>query len=1414
MAGADGLRNLELEPLEVPDRFVKKGSKFIKWPKSDGDDSIVATPVTLRLDPKGYILYWQEPNRDTECLEVSSIRDTRVERYAKIPKSEKWEKALQIADPQIREIAGNPSIPLESKCLTIVYGMKFPEPCFLNFIAVEENANEVVRAWADFLLNLAHHPLTWHISVEKSIEKMHAKLKYETNQFGQIPVRKCIRMFGGNPKRAESALHNVGLTTKGRKDETIDPDEFPLIAFKKVLQLTCQRPELDKVFTQLGAKRMALSLEQMKRFVNTDQRDPRLNEILYPFMTDEQVEALIIKYEPNHHLSKRSQLSLEGLDAYLQSDENLCVSSSKYGLYQDMNQPISHYFINSSHNTYLTGNQYKSRSTAEIYRQCLMAGCRCVELDCWEKNTGTNDEPVITHGFTLCSDVSFKEVIEAINESAFKTSQYPVILSFENHVDNPQQQEKMAQYCRDIFGEKLLIDPLESHPLTPGTSLPSPKDLLGKIIIKNKKQRTSHEPPKRTQEEKGRYNIYKRGSIPSESGAFSPSSASSGSPVTSPGFFPSKPIPRNTSSGSVGKSAGSAGRKRSEPVVGTPHTTPPLTMSPSLPIGITPQNGTCSPNGTIGTQNGGNRIKKKGKLIPTESVEEETPQELKTECETPPSTPGHRTPRKSSAPTPTSSSAPSLTDKLPKESTLSEEGDEKKDTKSETGSETKEDSTSEENAEQKEKGDEEVDEDEEDEDEGQISYKEFDENAKETGTAARESVAYEAMSALVNYVEPIRFKSFDISDKRNRSYEISSFTENAALRLITYFPIEIVNYNMRQLSRIYPKGARVDSSNYNPQLFWNAGCQLVALNYQTLDPNMQFNLGLFEFNNNCGYLLKPEHMRRKDRPFDPFTHNIIDGVVAGTLTIKIISGQFVSSSKVSTFVEVDMLGLVADTVKKRYKTSTVNNNGTNPHYDSDPFVFKKIVLPALATLRIGVMDTNGNCIGQRFLPVECLRPGYRYITLRNEGNQPLTMPSLFVHIEVKEYIPENLIKFASILANPIEHVKKQEKEEQEIRGRQNALKRLLDVDEITQLDLPNDVGNGNVENSKPLIIQGMPDELLPSKPSDSVRVYVGVTPNDSLPNNEKAQTLPRQAKDKPNKGFDQLQSFKPDGLQEMKKLKNFVDLQKKFDKKITKVLKKLRDEYDVVHGIYFNKSRRPSIFKSISSMTRNMNLPFEINTVLPPEAKKEHLLMLIREHLKQEKTARQKFNDMFIKEFDVLVKDRQVVELKKLDELSKSEKSEVTDRKNSEKDEKLRKLPSDLPKQELSRRKKDIDDTLVRECVLEITLLQSGQEKRLEKVKTEQQEILMQVDEEERNRNEHIIRNYNQQLKSVNEIYDIRQVEFYRGRGNNSLTINSVTYGEATNDDKEPRRRSDSRKNQLPVPGFNNERRSSCPSLH
>ena len=42
-----------------------------------------------------------------------------------------------------------------------------------------------------------------------------------------------------------------------------------------------------------------------------------------------------------------------------------------------------------------------------------------------------------------------------------------------------------------------------------------------------------------------------------------------------------------------------------------------------------------------------------------------------------------------------------------------------------------------------------------------------------------------------------------------------------------------VSYSNRQISRVYPKGQRMDSSNYDPVPMWNAGSQLVSLNYQT-----------------------------------------------------------------------------------------------------------------------------------------------------------------------------------------------------------------------------------------------------------------------------------------------------------------------------------------------------------------------------------------------------------------------------------------------------------------------------------------------------------------------------------------------------------------------------------------------------
>ena len=50
---------------------------------------------------------------------------------------------------------------------------------------------------------------------------------------------------------------------------------------------------------------------------------------------------------------------------------------------------------------------------------------------------------------------------------------------------------------------------------------------------------------------------------------------------------------------------------------------------------------------------------------------------------------------------------------------------------------------------------------------------------------------------------------------------------------------------------------------------------------------MQLNLGRFEYNGRCGYLLKPEFMRRPDRQFDPFTESTVDGVIAATVQLKV-----------------------------------------------------------------------------------------------------------------------------------------------------------------------------------------------------------------------------------------------------------------------------------------------------------------------------------------------------------------------------------------------------------------------------------------------------------------------------------------------------------------------------------------------
>nr|XP_035111127.2 1-phosphatidylinositol 4,5-bisphosphate phosphodiesterase zeta-1 isoform X3 [Callithrix jacchus] len=200
---------------------------------------------------------------------------------------------------------------------------------------------------------------------------------------------------------------------------------------------------------------------------------------------------IIQKYEPIEEVRKARQMSFEGFTRYMDSSECLLFKNECRKVYQDMTHPLNDYFISSSHNTYLVSGQLVGPSDLWGYVSALVKGCRCLEIDCWD---GAQHEPVVYHGYTLTSKLLFKTVIQAIHKYAFMTSDYPVVLSLENHC-SPAQQEVMADILQTTFGESLLSDMLDDFPDT----LPSPEALKFKVLVKNKKIGTLKE----TRERKG-----------------------------------------------------------------------------------------------------------------------------------------------------------------------------------------------------------------------------------------------------------------------------------------------------------------------------------------------------------------------------------------------------------------------------------------------------------------------------------------------------------------------------------------------------------------------------------------------------------------------------------------------------------------------------------------------------------------------------------------------------------------------------------------------------------------------------------------------------------------------------------------------------------------------------------------------
>ncbi|GAU97924.1 hypothetical protein RvY_09143-1 [Ramazzottius varieornatus] len=190
--------------------------------------------------------------------------------------------------------------------------------------------------------------------------------------------------------------------------------------------------------------------------------------------------TVIEEFEPGEPARTNNHLHIEGLTRFLISDTCDIFDMEQRTVCQDMNQPLSHYFIASSHNTYLVEDQLKGPSSVEGYVQALANGARFVEIDLWD---GDNNDPVVYHGHTLTSKLPFRRVMEAVKAYAFERSPYPLILSIEMHC-SMQQQAVVVELLHECLGPFLWQAPSDGEP---GQDLPSPETLRNKILILGRK---------------------------------------------------------------------------------------------------------------------------------------------------------------------------------------------------------------------------------------------------------------------------------------------------------------------------------------------------------------------------------------------------------------------------------------------------------------------------------------------------------------------------------------------------------------------------------------------------------------------------------------------------------------------------------------------------------------------------------------------------------------------------------------------------------------------------------------------------------------------------------------------------------------------------------------------------------------
>nr|XP_012629823.1 1-phosphatidylinositol 4,5-bisphosphate phosphodiesterase eta-1 isoform X3 [Microcebus murinus] len=700
-----------------------------------------------------------------------------------------------------------------------------------------------------------------------NIEEIH-QLMHKLNV--NLPRRKVRQMF----QEADTDENQGTLTF----------EEF--CVFYKMMSL---RRDLYLLLLSYSDKKDHLTVEELAQFLKVEQK---MNNVTTDYCLD-----IIKKFEVSEENKVKNVLGIEGFTNFMRSPACDIFNPLHHEVYQDMDQPLCNYYIASSHNTYLTGDQLLSQSKVDMYARVLQEGCRCVEVDCWD---GPDGEPVVHHGYTLTSKILFRDVVETINKHAFVKNEFPVILSIENHC-SIQQQRKIAQYLKGIFRDKLDLSSIDTGECK---QLPSPQSLKGKILVKGKKL------------------PYHLGDDAEEGEVSDEDSADE--------IEEECKFKLHYNNGTTEHQVESFIRKKLESLLKESQI----------------------------------RDKEDPDSFTVRALLKATHEGLNAHLKQNPDV--KESGKKSHG-----------------RSLMTNFGKHKKTTKSRSKSYSTDD----------------------EEDAQQNPSKECGQLYR-LGRRRKTMKLCRELSDLVVYTNSVAAQ--DIVDDGTTG-NVLSFSETRAHQVVQQKSEQFMIYNQKQLTRIYPSAYRIDSSNFNPLPYWNTGCQLVALNYQSEGRMMQLNRAKFKTNGNCGYVLKPQQMCKGT--FNPFSGDPLPANPKKQLILKVISGQQLPKPPdsmlgdrgeiIDPFVEVEIIGLPVDCCKDQ--TRVVDDNGFNPVWE-ETLTFT-VHMPDIALVRFLVWDHDPigrDFVGQRTVTFSSLVPGYRHVYL--EG---LTEASIFVHITINEIYGKN-----------------------------------------------------------------------------------------------------------------------------------------------------------------------------------------------------------------------------------------------------------------------------------------------------------------------------------------------------------------------------------------------------------------------